>query len=73
MVSADRLTNLERDHLISSEHLESFRNEGTIGSHLEIIQRGEGFRGFNQEAVSDIIRRTDPRGVWKEKSGTGAA
>jgi hypothetical protein len=35
--------------------------EGAVGSHLEVIQRGEGFKGFNQQTVSDIIRRTDPR------------
>jgi hypothetical protein len=28
---------------------------------LENIQRGDGFKGFNQQQVSDIIRRTDPR------------
>ncbi|MBP6875164.1 MAG: hypothetical protein KBD56_03780 [Candidatus Eisenbacteria bacterium] len=38
-----------------------FAAQGAIGSHLENIQRGEGFKGFNQTAVSDIIRRTDPR------------
>lgn len=27
----------------------------------ENTQRGEGFKGFNQQRVSDIIRRTDPR------------
>lgn len=40
---------------------------GAIGSHLENIQRGQGFKGFNQQTVSDIIRRTDPR------TGYGAA
>jgi len=39
-----------------------FLESGAIGSHLENIQRAEGFKGFNQAAVSDIIRRTDPRG-----------
>ncbi len=38
-----------------------FAERGAIGSHLENIQRGEGFKGFNQQKVSDIIRRTDPR------------
>ena len=38
-----------------------FAEKGAVGSHLENIQRGEGFKGFNQQAVSDIIRRTDPR------------
>lgn len=38
-----------------------FIEQGAVGSHLENIQRGEGFKGFNQQTVSDIIRRTDPR------------
>jgi hypothetical protein len=37
--------------------------EGALGSHLENIERAEGFKGFNQQTVSDIIRRTDPRGA----------
>ena len=35
--------------------------EGTIGSHLENLERREGFKGFNQQAVSAIISATDPR------------
>ncbi len=38
-----------------------FRAEGAIGSHLENLQRREGFKGFNQQAVSAIIAETDPR------------
>jgi hypothetical protein len=60
------------DHLVASGRLDErqraqFAEAGTIGSHLENIQRGEGFKGFNQQTVSDIIRRTDPR------AGLGAA
>jgi hypothetical protein len=54
------------DRLVASGHLdrgqvERFAEDGAVGSHLENIQRGEGFKGFNQQTVSDIIRRTDPR------------
>jgi hypothetical protein len=38
-----------------------FLSEGAIGSHLENLQRREGYKGFNQQAVSVIIRATDPR------------
>ena len=34
---------------------------GAIGSHLENLERNEGFKGFNQKGVSEIIARTDPR------------
>ncbi|MCI0565597.1 hypothetical protein L0Y46_00205, partial [bacterium] len=38
-----------------------------IGSHLELIERRDGFKGFNSKGVSDIIRRTDPRIQVKEE------
>jgi hypothetical protein len=38
-----------------------FLVEGAIGSHLENLQRREGYKGFNQHAVSAIIAATDPR------------
>jgi hypothetical protein len=46
---------------IDRDQFERFSEESVVGSHLENIQRGEGFKGFNQQMVSDIIRRTDPR------------
>ena len=60
-VPARRLAPLVRANQIGADQQERFAQEGTVGSHLEIIQRGEGFKGFNQQTVSDIIRRTDPR------------
>jgi hypothetical protein len=38
-----------------------FLSEGAIGSHLENLERREGYKGFNQQAVSAIIAATDPR------------
>jgi len=38
-----------------------FEQIGAIGSHLELIERGQGFKGFNQNSVSVIIQATDPR------------
>jgi hypothetical protein len=46
---------------INQEQYEKFTREGTIGSHLENLERREGFKGFNQQAVSAIIAATDPR------------
>ena len=46
---------------IQPEEAERFINEGAVGSHLEILERNEGFKGFNQTGVSDIILKTDPR------------
>jgi hypothetical protein len=54
------------DRLVAADQIDDaqrarFAETGAVGSHLENIQRGEGFKGFNQQTVSDIIRRTDPR------------
>ncbi len=60
-VPARRLAPLVTANQIGADQRERFVEEGAVGSHLESIQRGEGFKGFNQQTVSDIIRRTDPR------------
>ena len=46
---------------INAEQHEKFLRDGTIGSHLENLERREGYKGFNQQAVSAIIAATDPR------------
>lgn len=66
-VAPDRLDRLVAAGQIDEAQRVRLAEKGTLGSHLENIQRGEGFKGFNQQAVSDIIRRTDPR------TGFGAA
>ena len=55
---ADRL--LARGAIDAAQHAR-FLAEGAVGSHLENLQRREGFKGFNQHAVSVIIAATDPR------------
>ncbi|MCC6508597.1 MAG: hypothetical protein IT423_05795 [Pirellulaceae bacterium] len=46
---------------ITPEQAEGFRRQGAIGSHLELLQRWDGYKGFNQTGISDIISATDPR------------
>ena len=46
---------------INHEQYQKFSTQGAIGSHLENIERREGFKGFNQRSVSAIIQATDPR------------
>ena len=47
--------------MITAEQAERFRKSGSIGSHLEILQRDDGYKGFNQTGINEIIRKTDPR------------
>lgn len=46
---------------ISQEQADKFLLQGALGSHLENLQRREGYKGFNQKNVSFIIKKTDPR------------
>jgi hypothetical protein len=60
-VDPARIERLVASGRITSEQAERFRREGALGSHLEILERNDGYKGFNQTGVSDIISRTDPR------------
>ncbi len=60
-VVKNRARDLSAKKMITDEQFERFVAKGALGSHLEFIERREGFKGFNQTAVSDIISRTDPR------------
>jgi hypothetical protein len=60
-ITEAKLRQSKQDGLLSEHQVEAFIREGVIGSHMENIQRDEGFKGFNQQSVSDIIKRTDPR------------
>ena len=62
-VAEGRLERLVAGGQIDAAQQARLASDGAIGGHLENIQRAEGFKGFNQERVSDIIRRTDPRGA----------
>lgn len=56
-----RVTSLVESGKISAEQGDKFIGEGAVGSHLENIQRSEGYKGFNKKNVSAIILETDPR------------
>ncbi len=62
-VDEKRLHELFSKNLITKEQRDRFKEQGALGSHLENLERKEGFKGFNQKSVSDIIHRTDPRGA----------
>jgi hypothetical protein len=57
-VDPRRLEAVVADGAITADQADKFRQRGALGSHLEILQRDDG---FNQTGISDIIRRTDPR------------
>ncbi len=60
-VDERRIERLLADKWITLEQAARFRSEGVLGSHLEILERNGGYKGFNQTGISEIITRTDPR------------
>lgn len=60
-VDPARVKELIKQGKITREQGDHFLYQGAIGSHLENLQRREGFKGFNQKNVSLIIKKTDPR------------
>ncbi len=60
-VDPQRLTRLVSERRLDVKAADRFEREGALASHLEDIERNQGFKGFNQSNVSKIIRDTDPR------------
>ena len=65
-VRSDRNDQLLSLGSINQEQYQKFSSQGAIGSHLEDIERREGFKGFNQRSVSAIIQATDPRAYHQQ-------
>ena len=60
-VNPKRIERLLETKRITSEQAQQFLSNGALGSHLEILQRDDGYKGFNQHGISEIISTTDPR------------
>ncbi len=60
-VDSRRIDALLAHKQITPAQAAQFRAQGAIGSHLENLERNDGYKGFNQHGVSKIISRTDPR------------
>jgi len=59
--AAERLDLLVRTGAVTESQAAQFGEKGALGSHLENIERNDGFKGFNQAGVNQIIHATDPR------------
>lgn len=60
-VKPQRVERLLAAKRITAEQAQQFLSHGAIGSHLEILQRDDGYKGFNQRGINEIISATDPR------------
>lgn len=45
---------------VHSQLAKKFVAEGVIGPHLEILERNDEYKGFNQTGIGDIIHKMDP-------------
>ena len=60
-VEKKRAQALLRQGSITRIQYGEFMKQGAIGSHLENLQRKQGYKGFNQDSVSAILAAVDPR------------
>ncbi|MGI0100721.1 MAG: hypothetical protein ACREBH_03335 [Candidatus Micrarchaeaceae archaeon] len=60
-VERKRLDLLLTSKYITQEQYDDFLKGGAIGSHMENLERDQGFKGFNRSSVTKIILATDPR------------
>jgi hypothetical protein len=60
-VNPERVDHLRDANLITADQAQQFLTHGALGSHLEILQRNDGYKGFNQAGINQIIAATDPR------------
>ncbi|HEY0981488.1 hypothetical protein [Schlesneria sp.] len=60
-VRPERVERLRAAGRITDAQANQFLSQGALGSHLEILQRDDGYKGFNQTGINEIISATDPR------------
>lgn len=60
-VEKGRLDRLIKDGYLTKEQYDLFLKNGALGSHMENLERDQGFKGFNKASVTKIILATDPR------------
>lgn len=67
-IAPERLDALVAAGHITAEDRARFEQNGAAGSHLEVLQRWDGFKGFNKTGISSIIRETDARRIGEKKA-----
>ncbi len=61
MALKKRARSLFEAEQLMNEQFYEVRTYPIMGSHMEIIERNDGYKGFDQDSVDTIIRDTDPR------------
>ncbi|WP_397580222.1 hypothetical protein [Sphingorhabdus sp.] len=71
-VDPARVDRLEAGGHIGSDEAERLRLEGSIVTHLENIERNDGYKGFNREGIDSVLRKLDPRAYLANASDAGS-
>jgi hypothetical protein len=60
-VDPARVDALEAEGHLPADEAERIRREGAIITHLENIERNDGYKGFNKPGIDGVLRKLDPR------------
>jgi hypothetical protein len=71
-VAPERLEALRSSGKLSQDAYDRIKQNGAVGSHMENLQRRNGFKGFNQRGVSEIIRAVNPETQALQSAQGGA-
>ncbi len=71
-VDPARVDRLEAGGHIGADEAERLRLEGSIVTHLENIERNDGYKGFNREGIDSVLRKLDPRAYLANASDAGS-
>jgi hypothetical protein len=66
-VDPARVDALEAAGHLPPEEAERIRTEGAIITHLENIERNDGYKGFNKPGIDGVLQKLDPRRYGKLK------
>ncbi len=72
-VDPARVDALEAAGHLPAEEAERIRAEGAIITHLENIERNDGYKGFNKPGIDGVLQKLDPRRYGKLKAEQAAA
>lgn len=66
-VGSGRLERAKALGYLSPAQADRILREGALGSHFEVLERNDGYKGFNQAGINRIILATDPRRAELER------
>lgn len=72
-VDPARVDALEAEGHLPSEEAQRIRMDGAIVTHLENIERNDGYKGFNKPGIDGVLQKLDPRRYGQLKAEQAAA